>query len=196
MTERARTRLLAMAIALVVAVGVVGAGFALADAIDDDPEHDGSFVLDTPGVFQQPFDDVNADSSGDRVPDTVLVDGAGGEHRLSELRGKPAVVNIWFSNCAPCRRELRDFAAVHAEVGDTVQFVGVNPFDTVDAMERFAAERDVEYTLWRDPERTFTNELGIVGYPVTLFISAGGEVLRQTGEIDAAGIRDAIEELF
>ena len=26
------------------------------------------------------------------------------------------------------------------DVGDEVQFVGVNPFDTVDAMERFAAE--------------------------------------------------------
>lgn len=196
MTDRARTRLFAAAIGLVVALAVVGSGFLIADAIDDAPDPDGTFVLDEPGVFQQPFDDVNEDSSGRRLPDSLLTDAAGAEHRLTELRGKPLVVNLWFSNCVPCRRELRDFATVHGEVGDAVQFVGINPFDTVDAMERFADERGVAYLLWRDEQRIFTNELGVVGYPVTLFVASDGEILRQTGEIDADGLRAAIEELF
>jgi len=196
MTDRARTRLFAAAIGVVAAVVVVGSGFLIADAIDDTPDPDGSFVLEEPGVFQQPFDDVNADSSGRRLPDSPLTDATGTEHRFTDLRGKPLVVNLWFSNCVPCRRELRDFATVHHEVGDAVQFVGVNPFDTVDAMERFAAERGVSYLLWRDEQRLLTNDLGVVGYPVTLFVSADGEILRQTGEIDAAGLRAAIEELF
>lgn len=195
MTDRARTRLLAASVALVVAAGVVAGGFALAAAIgDDDGVHDGSFVLDQPGVFQQPFDDVNDDSTGARMPDPVLVDADGVEHRLSEYRGTPLVVNLWFSNCVPCRRELRDFATVDAELGGTVQFVGVNPFDTADAMERFADERGVEYPLWRDTEREFSDELGIVGYPVTLFVTTDGEIVRQTGEIDADELRAMIEE--
>ena len=37
------------------------------------------------------------------------------------------VVNLWYSTCPPCARELADFAAVEAEVGDDVRFVGVNP---------------------------------------------------------------------
>lgn len=196
MTDRARTRLLAAVVAFAVAGGVVAGGFALAAAVGDDHEPDGSFVLDEPGVFQQPLDDVNEDSSGDRVPDTALVDADDVVHRLSDFRGTPTVVNLWFSNCIPCRRELSDFAAVDAELGGSVQFVGVNPFDTPDAMERFAAARDVEYPLWRDPERAFSDELGIIGYPVTLFVSSGGEILRQTGEIDADELRAAIEELF
>lgn len=196
MTERARTRLLAGSVALVVAVAVVAGGFALAAAIGDEHEPDGEFVLDEPGLFQQPLDDVNEDSSGARAPDTPLTAADGSAHRLSEFRGTPTVVNLWFSNCAPCRRELRDFAAVDAAVGASVQFVGVNPFDTVDVMERFAGERGVEYPLWRDTERALSDELGIVGYPVTLFVSADGEILRQTGEIDADELRETIEELF
>lgn len=196
MTERTTTRLLAGVVGLVVAAGVVAAGFWLGGRWSDGESVDGSFVLEEPGVFQQPFDDVNADATGTALPTARLTDAAGADRSLAEFRGAPLVVNLWFSNCAPCRRELRDFATVHADVGDEVQFVGVNPFDTVDAMERFASERDVTYALWRDDRRELTQALEIVGYPVTLFIDADGNVLRQTGEIDEAALRAAIEELF
>jgi peroxiredoxin len=196
MTDRARTRVVAALVAFVVAGAVVAGGFALAAAVGDDHEPDGSFVLDEPGVHQQPFDDVNRDSSGDRVPDTALTDADGVVRRLSEFRGTPTVVNVWFSTCVPCRRELRDFATVDLELGGAVQFVGVNPFDDVDTMVRFAGERGVEYPLWRDVERAFSDELGIVGYPVTLFVTADGEIVRQTGELDADELREAVEELF
>ena len=63
-------------------------------------------------------------------------------------------------------------------------------------MERFAAERGVQYPLWRDTNFALTNELEIVGYPVTLFVSPEGRIVRQTGEIDGEELRAAIEELF
>jgi peroxiredoxin len=196
MTERTRTYALAASIGVVVAVGVVLAGFWLGGAFEPSNRTDGSFVLDEPGVFQQPADEINEDSSGESLPDVALVDVDGAERRLSEFRGEPLVVNLWFSTCAPCKRELADFAEVHAELGDEVRFVGVDPFDTVEAMERFAAERGVMYDLWRDDEFALTNELEIVGYPVTLFVSPEGRILRQTGEIDADELRRLIEELF
>jgi len=77
-----------------------------------------------------------------------------------------------------------------------VRFVGIDPFDTVEAMQRFAAERGVEYDLLLDPEREFTNELEIVAFPVTLFVDEAGRILRQTGEIDADELRATIDELF
>lgn len=165
------------------------------------PTVDGEFVLDEPGIYQQPLEDVNADTSGERLPDVTLADVSGAAVSLAEYRGAPLVVNFWFSRCAPCRRELRDFATVHAEVGDRIQFVGVDPFDTVEAMVEFATERGVTYDLLRDTgehsgDRLLTDELGIVGYPVTLFVDADGRILRQTGEIDADELRAAIEELF
>ncbi len=182
--------------ALVAAIAGSLVGVVLADAFDGEPEYDGDFVLEQPGVFQQPDEDINVDTSGGELPDVPIVDADGNEVSLAAYAGRPLVVNFWFSRCAPCRRELRDFAEVHAEVGDRVQFVGVDPFDTVEAMERFAGERGVTYPLLRDPERSLTNALSIVGYPVTLFVDADGTILRQTGVIDADGLRSAIEELF
>ena len=193
-----RTRLLVSATAagLFAATITVAGGMWLANALDDEPAVDGEFVLDEPGVFQQPTDSVNEDSSGDDLPDVELVDASGAPVRLSDYEGSPLVLNVWFSRCAPCRRELKDFAEVHAEVGDQVVFVGVDPFDTPEMMTEFAAERGVTYDLLRDTDRELSNALGIVGYPVTLFVGADGSILRQTGVIDADGLRSAIEELF
>lgn len=187
--------------AIVAVAGAVAVLVTLAVLDRDASTVDGEFVLDEPGVYQQPLDDVNADASGDRLPDVALSDATGEAVSLDRYRGKPLVVNFWFSRCAPCRRELRDFATVHAELGDAVQFVGVDPFDTVDAMLEFARERGVVYDLLRDTgehsgDQLLTDELGLVGYPVTLFVDADGRILRQTGEIDAAELRGAIEELF
>ncbi len=177
------------------ALAVFG-GAWFAGVLDDEPQVDGEVVLDVPGIYQQPVDGVNADVSGETVPDVAMLDVDGADVRLTDHRGTPMVVNLWFSNCPPCRRELADFAAVHAEVGERVRFIGIDPFDTLDSMQRFASERGVEYDLWRDPDRTFTAEVGVVAFPVTLFVDEAGRILRQTGEIDADGLRAAIDELF
>jgi peroxiredoxin len=177
------------------AVSVFG-GTWIVGALDDEPRVDGDVLLDEPGVYQEPLDDVNDDVTGEPLPDVALVDADGNEVRLSTYRGEPLVVNVWFSNCPPCQRELADFATVHAEVGDRVRFLGVDPFDTVEAMRRFADRRGVTYDLLRDPEQAFTTEIGVVAYPVTLFVDARGMIVRQTGAIDADQLRDAIAELF
>lgn len=177
------------------ALAVVG-GTWFARVLNDEPPVDGEVVLDVPGVYQEPVGGVNADVAGEMVPDVAMVDADGAEVRLADHRGTPMVVNLWFSNCPPCRRELADFATVHAEVGDRVRFVGIDPFDTVESMRRFASERGVQYDLWRDPGRDFTAAIGVIAFPVTLFVDEAGRILRQTGEIDAAGLRAAIDELF
>lgn len=180
--------------ATIAAIGVVAVG---AWAIgSDDEAFDGTIQLDEPGIYQEPLDAINPDTSGLVLPDVPLQDAEGKSVSLTNYRGKPLVLNFWFSNCAPCVREVADFQAVHEELADAVQIVGVNPFDTVDAMTRFADERGVTYDRLRDPERSFVNVIGLVAYPVTLFVDADGRILRQTGELDAAELRRAIDELF
>ena len=104
------------------------------------------------------------------------------------------VVNLWYSTCPPCARELADFADVHDEVGDTVRFVGVNPYDTAATMTRFAADRDVTYELLRDPGFTLADELGVVAYPVTVFVDGDGTIVERTGPIDDDELRARIAE--
>lgn len=160
---------------------------------------DGEFVLDTPGVFDEPTtsaDDTpkNPNIVGQAFPAVELVDVDGSPIALSFDR--PTIVNLWFSTCAPCARELPDFAAIDTEFGDRVDIVGVDPFDTVDAMTRFATDRGVTYPLLRDPDRTLTKSLGMVAFPVTLFIDDDGRIVGQLGEVNADDLRTNIAELF
>lgn len=159
-----------------------------------EPAVDGEFVLDEPGEFQEPV--VTAPATGDVVPGVELLDASGAVRTLDEFRGKPMVVNVWYSSCAPCAREVRDFAEVHREVGDRIEFVGVNPLDTAERMVQFAADRDVDYTLWRDEGLAFVKAVPVTIYPTTLFVDADGVIVEQTTTLNDDELRAIIARLF
>lgn len=192
-----RPRLPVLVLCTAVAGGLVG-GWALNRAVlgDDGDSDIDSVVLAEPGEYQEPADGENRDVDGERLPDVGLTDAEGLHISASSLVGQPLVVNLWYSTCIPCKRELGEFAAVHREVGDQVRFVGINPLDSLDVMERFASDRDVGYELLRDESGAFVNALGVVNFPVTLFVAPDGEIVAQTGEIDGDELRARIEELF
>ena len=176
-------------VATVAALGV----FAWAGD-DDGPELAGEFVLDEPGEFAEPV--VTAPVTGELLPDAELLDATGAVRSLSEFRGRPMVVNMWYSSCAPCAREVRDFAEVHREVGDRIEFVGVNPIDDVERMTQFAADRGVGYTLLRDEGLDFVNAVPVTIYPTTLFVDENGVIVEQTTTIDDDELRQIIAREF
>ncbi|MEL6892158.1 MAG: TlpA disulfide reductase family protein [Actinomycetota bacterium] len=136
-------------------------------------------------------------SSADPFPDVALTaasDG-GAEIATGDWVGEPLVVNFWYSTCAPCTKELTDFAEVHAEVGDDVRLVGVNPLDGTDTMIEFAAARGVTYELFRDELAELQMALEITSFPATVFVDAAGQVVDTTGVLDADELRDEIDEL-
>jgi len=198
--SRARSRAPLTALVTVAAlVLVVGGAIVWSRFVaDDGASADDEIRLDAPGEYTEPGGPTNPPLPTDELPDVELVAADGSSVRLGEDvgDGRPMVVNLWYSTCPPCARELGDFAAVDGELGDQVRFVGINPFDTPAAMERFAADRGVEYELLRDPEFAFADELRVVAYPVTLFVDADGRILGRTGPIDEDELRDEIAELF
>jgi peroxiredoxin len=184
-------RLLAAAAGVALGLGAVGAVLA---ATGDDDDVDGEFVLDQPGIYSEPV--TTLDQSGEPLPDVELLDVDDRPVALRSFAGTPLVVNIWYSTCAPCARELRDFAAVSSELGESVQFVGVDPVDDVEAMTEFAAERGVVYPLLRDPDGHLITGLDVAVFPTTLFVSPDGQIVHQTGVIEADDLRRTITEQF
>ncbi len=187
-TVRVRLAVLAAAVGISAIGAVIWSNVAGSDAKPD-------AVLDQPGEYVQPGDSTNPPLPTDELPALTLSDASGRPVELAP-DGRPMVVNLWFSTCAPCAKELADFAAVHGEVGDAVRFVGVDPFDTPGAMTRFATDRGVTYELLRDPSESLGRDLGVVAYPVTLFVAADGTILHSTGPIDADRLRARIDELW
>jgi thiol-disulfide isomerase/thioredoxin len=180
---------------MVVAVLISGLGAIVwSRSVGGGVDADDEVVLDTPGEYVEPGAPTNPPLRTDQLPALTLETATGAHAELFTDDGRPTVVNLWYSTCPPCARELADFAAVDADVGDDVRFVGVNPYDTRTTMTRFAADRGVSYELLRDPAFRLADELAVVAYPVTLFVDPDGRILERTGPLDGAELRARIAE--
>ena len=188
-------RVLIASLGVAVVVSILG-GWAISrgDADGVDPEDD--ITLGTPGVVQIPSIETNASVAGTQLPTAMLEDNAGNSVSTADLVGQPLVINYWYSTCAPCKKELPDFAAVHADLGDRIRFVGVNPYDTPEVNETFARDRGVQYELLRDPGDSYGSTIGVATAPFTIFVRADGTIARQTGVLDEATLRQYAEELL
>ena len=120
-----------------------------------------------------------------------------GRVSLSALRGRPAVVNLFASWCAPCRKELPAFRQVSEQLKDKVAFLGVNHQDNRKAGQDMLAEFGIRYPAAYDPDGRVAADYGLVGMPSTLFISADGRLLdSHTGELTRQQLEDTISRLF
>lgn len=53
----------------------------------------------------------------------------GGSWSMAEANGQPVVVNVWWSNCGPCRIEMPMLEEAAQELKGDVTFVGINTRD-------------------------------------------------------------------
>jgi len=188
-----RPRLLV--VSLLVAVAVVGVFVWIQSSDGDDTAVDAT-LRDPQSVITFPNDGLgNDDVQGDPFPDVVLIDRDDNEVTTGDLVGEPLVVNLWYSTCPPCAKELPDFAEVDAETDD-VRFIGVNTLDSLEVMERFAGERGVEYDLFRDEFAELADAIGATAMPITLFVTSNGTIIEQTGALDADELRAEIADLL
>lgn len=116
--------------------------------------------------------------------------------RLSELRGKPTVVNFWYPSCPPCRLEMPDLEAASKKHKGDVEFVGVMSLilDTVDEGQDFIDEFGITYANGPDPENTII-DYGVIGFPTSVFLDKDHNVVRKwTGALNAEKLEELIEE--
>ncbi len=71
---------------------------------------------------------------------------------LHRFVGTPLVVNFWASWCPPCAAEMPDFQTVSQQLGEQVQFVGINTSDDAGLADDLAERTGVTYDLLRDPD--------------------------------------------
>jgi peroxiredoxin len=180
---------------LLIAVAVIGAVVWFQASRGDDADVDAT-LEDPQAVITYPNEGLgNDDVQGNPFPDVVLIDTDDNEVTTADLVGEPLVVNLWYSTCPPCAKELPSFAEVDAET-DAVRFIGVNTLDSLETMERFAGERGVEYELFRDEFAELADAIGATAMPVTLFVRSDGTIVEQTGVLDADELRAKVADLL
>ena len=118
---------------------------------------------------------------------------------LSELVGKPAVINFWYPSCPPCRREIPDLESTwKAHESDGVQFIGIMAtiLDTADEGQDFIAEFGITYPVGVDSGDVVV-DYKIIGFPTTVFIDKDLNIVRKwTGALNAENLEEFVEELL
>jgi cytochrome c biogenesis protein CcmG/thiol:disulfide interchange protein DsbE len=97
--------------------------------------------------------------------------------RLSDLRGKPVVLNFWATWCPPCREEMPVLDRAARELKGKVTFVGVNYAEDVVTVQNYITDQKIDFPIWLDPNGAVSDLLYIDSYPNTFFIDQDG-VLR------------------
>ena len=130
------------------------------------------------------------------LPDEKLAClGAGARRAPSQGDGRPTVVNLWASWCAPCVREMPMLQQTAQQAGERVRFVGVLTQDARDSAAALLEETGVTSPSYDDPDAIVRAKLRVTGLPVTLvFDRTGQEVARKFGEADSAWLRTALAE--
>lgn len=135
---------------------------------------------------------VDRSRKGEAAPATTFNDPDGAAVTLATFKGRPVLVNLWASWCAPCVKELPTLQklaekqagdaglAVIAVSQDMAPRMSVDAFLNGKGIGRFAA--------YHDPEMNLTSALGVQIMPTTLLYDADGkEIWRYTGDLDWNG---------
>lgn len=185
---------------LAVAVVSVGGGWLLSDRTDNSSSDVGTVSLSPSLTIADPTIGTNAPVSGKLFPTISLQDLSGTAVNFSSLRGKPLVVNFWFSTCEPCKREFPALLNAAAKTQGDITFVGVNPQDTAAAAQDFVNEytdQSGDFIYVRDPNGELLTKLGVGTFPMTLFIDAGGVIVSQhAGEITVEELASTMQRYF
>lgn len=114
------------------------------------------------------------------APDFTVTAIDGQQLRLSDLRGKVVVLNIWASWCVPCIEEAGELnRSFDTYKGRDVVFVGIAFNDDDEQVRKFVAQHKVPYRVALDLEGRIAIDLGITGVPETFFIDPEGRLTQK-----------------
>ncbi len=133
---------------------------------------------------------IDRSRKGSALPDLTLTDAAGRELRLPSLKGKPLLLNLWATWCAPCVVELPMLDKLAATRGGELRVLTVSQdMQQTEKVAPFLAERGLaRLEPWLDPKTDLAFHYDAATLPTTILYDAQGrEVWRYVGAHDWSG---------
>jgi len=128
--------------------------------------------------------------AGKPIPTAEIRNGEGQPAKLSDLKGKPLLVNLWATWCVPCIKELPTLDALAARDAGKLQVVLVNEdLEGARVVAPFLQKHPLKNGKpWLDTANALMIPLKIASLPTTILYDANGkEVLRVDRDLDWTG---------
>lgn len=141
-----------------------------------DPSVQAAVLLDTPQIEDGSQRRVGLDV-GSLAPDFEASTADGRRVRLSDLRGRPVLINFWARWCTSCLSEMPEIKALQQERGrDAFAVLAVNAGETRAQALEFIEFLDAPFIFVLDPGLVLSDAYGVHGLPLSVFVDARGVV--------------------
>ncbi|PSH05325.1 MAG: TlpA family protein disulfide reductase [Acidobacteria bacterium] len=115
---------------------------------------------------------------GTTAPDFTVSDGQK-TVQLSQLRGKPVLLNFWATWCAPCVQEVPSLVQLQSQMGSKVTVFAVSMDQDEAAYRAFTLKRMAGLLTVRDPDHKSSAMYGTFAYPESFLIDKDGKIQRK-----------------
>lgn len=103
----------------------------------------------------------------------------------SLIAGRVAVIDLWATWCDPCKKAIPKLVRLQKAFGPRGLVVaGVGVGEAPELVERFAAEAEISYPLYVDPEFRFADSVAASKVPTILILDRSGRIVSRSAELD------------
>ena len=98
----------------------------------------------------------------------------GSNLQLSDLKGKPVIINFWATWCIPCQDEMPLLEKYSNKLSNSLQIIGVNSQEQPDVVRDFVTKYGITFPIGLDSNGDLTRAYLINGFPTTFFVDKNG----------------------
>ncbi|WP_029279521.1 TlpA family protein disulfide reductase [Pedobacter borealis] len=116
---------------------------------------------------------------------------SGKQVNLSEMLGKPIVINYWATWCAPCRQEFPEFEIVKKRLGNKVTFLMISD-ETTKVIQRFKDKNSYSFNYLR-ATKGFEE---VSARPTTFIYNSKGKLItKHTGGLNEKELMEMLNKI-
>jgi len=144
---------------------------------------------------------VPAPQQGFAAPDFELQTTSGATIKLSDLRSRAVLVNLWATWCPPCRAEMQSIEKIYSEYKDqgfVVLSVNMTYQDDPSKVIPFITEQGLTYPILLDETGNMANTYQMRSLPTSFFIDREGIIAEVVigGPMAEALLRTRVEKIL
>lgn len=148
-------------------------GFAAPEQVASILQQTADIVLTMPDGSQ-----VRPAQEGQMAPDFELQTADGETIKLSDLRGKPVMINFWATWCGPCQVEMPLFVDAYNKNKDQLVVLGVDVQEPAEPVRQFMQRFGMTFPVPLDLDGQVSTLYRVRALPTTYFIDAEGRIVR------------------